>query len=342
MDRRGMESFGAWSPLAYLSPDENRKKAIGFRAFALGKGHDRHRRNHESGEEGERNVRFPLWRRKRRSEELDEEIQAHLTLAEREQVESGQTRRHAELAARHEFGNVGLAAEVTRDMWGWRWLADTLQDVRYGSRMLRKSPGFTAIAVLTLALGIGANTAIFSLIDALFLRSLPVQKSQELVMLKWSAHKPPDFYGYMTAGDCRSNFRGDNDNPTGCSFTHSFFNHLKAQASMFASVTASGGGISLDMSGNGPASIIEGLLVAGNYFDALGVHPAFGRLIKPSDEDPSAQPVMVLNNGYWQRVFGGSPSIVGKTIDLNGVPTTIVGVAEPRFLGLTPGSAPDA
>ena len=214
------------------------------------------------------------------------------------------------------------------------------QDVLYGMRMLRKNPGFTAVAVLTLALGIGANTAIFSLIDALLLRSLPVRDPQELVMLKWSAHKSPSFHSSSSYGDCVS--RWEADNPTGCTFSHPFFNEVRALPDLFSSVTASGGWMQLDLSGNGPASIMRGLAVAGNYFDALGVRPAFGRVIEPSDEDPSAPPVAVLNYGYWQREFGGSVSAVGKTINLNGVPATIVGVAERRFVSLTPGSGPDA
>ncbi len=214
------------------------------------------------------------------------------------------------------------------------------QDLRYGLRMLRKSPGFTAVAVVTLALGIGANTAIFSLIDTLMLRSLPVRDPQQLVLLKWSARKSPNFHNSSSYGDCISRFGGDN--PSGCSFSHPFFEDLKSQAGIFSSITAFGGGIQLDLSGNGPASIVRGELVAGNYFDTLGVRPAFGRMIVPSDEDPSSPPVAVLNFGFWQREFGGSPSVVGKTVELNGVPTTIVGVAEQRFVSLTPGNVYDA
>jgi len=282
-------------------------------------------------------MRWP-WRR--RDDELDEEIRAHIEMSAREREDRGATADEARAAARREFGNVGLVKETTRDVWGWTWAERTWQDVRYGLRMMRRNPGFTAVAVLTLALGIGANTAIFSLIDALFLRSLPVRDPQELVLLKWSAHKQPNFYSSANFGDCQQ--LSPRDYMTACSFSHPFFDELHSQSGIFSSVAASGGTLQLDLSGSGPASIMRGLIVSGNYFDTLGVRPAIGRMIEPSDENPSAAPVAVLGYGYWQRVFGGSIAVVGKTVDLNGVPTTIVGVAEHRFAALTPGSDPDA
>jgi predicted permease len=282
-------------------------------------------------------MRWP-WRR--RDDELDEEIRAHIEMSAQEREERGATVDEARAAARREFGNVGLVKETTRDVWGWTWAERTWQDVRYGLRMMRRNPGFTAVAVLTLALGIGANTAIFSLIDALFLRSLPVRDPQELVLLKWSAHKQPNFYSSANFGDCQQ--LSPRDYMTACSFSHPFFDELHSQSGIFSSVAASGGTLQLDLSGSGPASIMRGLIVSGNYFDTLGVRPAIGRMIEPSDENPSAAPVAVLGYGYWQRVFGGSIAVVGKTVDLNGVPTTIVGVAEHRFAALTPGSDPDA
>jgi len=280
------------------------------------------------------------WPWRRRYDELDEEIRAHIEMSVRERVERGESPDAARAAARREFGNVGLVKETTRDVWGWVWLERIVQDVRYGLRMLRKNPGFTAVAVLTLALGIGANTAIFSLIDALLLRSLPVRDPQELVVLKWSAHKDPHFSSSSNYGDCQ--IQSPRDNMSACSFSHPFFDELRAQSGIFSSVTASGGTLQLDLTGVGPASLLQGLLVAGNYFDTVGVRRAVGRMILPSDEEPSAPPVVVLSYGYWERTFGGSPSIVGKTFALNGVPTTIVGVAERRFSGLTPGIRLDA
>ena len=282
-------------------------------------------------------MRWP-WRR--RDDELDEEIRAHIEMSAQEREDRGATADEARAAARREFGNVGLVKETTRDVWGWTWAERTWQDVRYGLRMMRRNPGFTAVAVLTLALGIGANTAIFSLIDALFLRSLPVRDPQELVLLKWSAHKQPNFYSSANFGDCQQ--LSPRDYMTACSFSHPFFDELHSQSGIFSSVAASGGTLQLDLSGSGPASIMRGLIVSGNYFNTLGVRPAIGRMIEPSDENPSAAPVAVLGYGYWQRVFGGSIAVVGKTVDLNGVPTTIVGVAEHRFAALTPGSDPDA
>ena len=215
-----------------------------------------------------------------------------------------------------------------------------LQDLRYALRQLRKAPGFTAVAVLTLVLGIGPNTAIFSLIDALILKSLPVHDPQKLVVLKWSALKSPEFRSSSSYGDCESRFT--EVNPTGCSFSRPFYEDLRTHADMLSGVTAFGGGIDLDIGGNGPASIARGQAVAGNYFDVLGVHPALGRLLEAPDDSVSADAVAVLNYGYWQRAFGGSASALGKTVTLNGVPTTIVGVAEQRFVSLTPGIVADA
>jgi predicted permease len=280
------------------------------------------------------------WPWQSRDEELSEEIRAHIAMAAREREERGESGDDARAAARREFGNVGLVKETTREMWGWAWLERLWQDVRYGLRMMRRNPGFTAIAILTLALGIGANTAIFSLIDALLLRSLPVRDPEQLVLLKWSAHKSPSFFSFSSYGDCQQ--RSPSDFMPACSFSHPFFDELHAQSGVFSNVAASGGTVQLDLSGIGPASILQGLVVSGNYFDTLGVRPAVGRLLEPSDEQPSAPPVAVLNYGYWQREFGGSFSVVGRTVGLNGVPTTIVGVVEPRFVSLTPGNGPDA
>src|ERR1700689_36355 len=135
-----METFRDWSALARLSPDEIRPETIGFRAFALGHFDWSYRRNSESGEQGERTMKVPFWKRNKRNEELNEEIRAHLLLGEREEMGSDQSRKDAQLAARREFGNETLARETTQDMWGWRWLCDLMQDVRYGLRLLGKNP----------------------------------------------------------------------------------------------------------------------------------------------------------------------------------------------------------
>src|SRR5262249_38990803 len=129
-------------------------------------------------------MRFPLWRRHLRDEELEEEIQAHLEMAKRDRMERGQTAEEAQESARREFGNVGLVKEVTREMWGVRSIETLFQDLRFGVRISLKNKSFTTVAVLSLALGIGANTAIFQLIDALRLRMLPVKAPQELAEVR--------------------------------------------------------------------------------------------------------------------------------------------------------------
>ncbi len=212
-----------------------------------------------------------------------------------------------------------------------------LQDLRYGLRMLAKSPVFTAIAVLTLALGIGANTAIFSLIDAVMLRSLPVSSPSQLVVLRWSAHKAPKLHGYMSSGDCATEMRFGAPLTSGCSFSEPMFREIE-KAGVFSGAAAFSNTGRLDLTGNGPASVINGQVVSGDYFRTMGVKSSLGRVLQPSDDQPSAAPVAVLNYGYWQSAFGGSRDAIGRTIQLNNVPFTIVGVAEQRFTGITPGS----
>lgn len=211
-------------------------------------------------------------------------------------------------------------------------------DLRYAFRVLVKSPGFTAVAVLTLAFGIGANTAIFSLIDAVLLRALPVENPAQLMLLKWRARNMPNIHGYMTSGDCPTSMSLPHaEDRNGCSFSEPIFRAVQ-RTNAFAGVGAFADAGQLDLSGNGAPSVISGQLVSGDFFRTMGLKAATGRLIDASDDKVSAAPVAVLNYGYWQSAFGGSTSVVGRTIQLNNVPFTIVGVAEQRFTGLTPGS----
>src|SRR5215469_16964085 len=269
--------------------------------------------------------------------ELDAEIHEHIERETQDNIERGMTPEEARYAAVRKFGNVTRVKEDTRDVWRIAWAEDLWQDIRYGLRMLRNSPGFAVVAVLTLALGIGANTAIFSLINGVMLRSLPVEKPSELVLLRWSARKGPRFNGYMSSGDCRDNLRLGGANPTGCSFSEPMFREIR-NSNQFSGVAAFANSGPLSLTGNGPASMISGQLVSGDFFHTLGLKAAAGRVLDLSDDSPSAAPVAVLNYGYWQSSFGGARDAVGRTIELNGAAFTIVGVIEQRFTGITPGS----
>jgi predicted permease len=217
------------------------------------------------------------------------------------------------------------------------------QDLRYGLRLLAKSPGFTLVAVFTLALGIGANTAIFSLIDAVLLRSLPVRNPQRLVVFQWAAHESPNTngsYSFMScpAGSTSGGTAGtDTSGDHGCSFSRPMFGQFQSLKNAFSNVAALAGNVGLDLRGNGSATFVKGEIVSVDFFDTLGVVPALGRLFTPSDDKPGAPPVAVLSYGYWQTAFGADPAVVGRTIWLNNVPVTIVGVAAKEFSGLDPG-----
>jgi macrolide transport system ATP-binding/permease protein len=213
-----------------------------------------------------------------------------------------------------------------------------LQDIRYGLRVLAKSPGFAAVAILTLALGIGANTAIFSLIDAVMLRSIPVKDPQSLVVFNWLANKNPDYHSYSNYGDCGARVEGGH---TGCSFSVPLFEAMRAQANAFSGLAAFAGPMQFDLSGNGPASIARGEIVSGDFFSTLGVTTILGRPLGPSDDSPNASLAMVLSYNYWQSAFGGERSAVGRAVRINNVPVEIVGVASPNFTNLAPGKTQD-
>jgi len=163
------------------------------------------------------------------------------------------------------------------------------QDLRYALRQLRKSPGFTTVALLTLAFGIGANTAIFSFIDAVLLRSLPVKDPPQLVLIAWNARAQPKLQGHSDYGDCADTAHGD------CSFSIPFFKTLREQDNVFSGMAAFAGPIDVDLTGNGSASIASGTYVSGDFFSTLGVSTFIGRPLTPYDDTASAPPAIVLS-----------------------------------------------
>ena len=211
-----------------------------------------------------------------------------------------------------------------------------LQDIRYAWRLLRKSRAFTMIAVLTLALGIGANTTIFSLLNAVMLESVPVLDPNNLVVLQWTARKHPGG-DYNSFDDCAVEGRWQQ---SGCSFSYPAFKEIRS-AKIFEGVGAFAGSAQLTLTGIRAASIAQGEFVSGDYFETLGVKAAIGRTLEPADEEASAERVAVLSYAYWSNAFGASASAIGKTIRLNNIPFTIIGVTDPRFTRLTPGKTQD-
>jgi predicted permease len=200
------------------------------------------------------------------------------------------------------------------------------QDIRYGARMLAKSPGFTAVALLTLALGVGANTAIFSLLDQVLLRQLPVQKPGELVSLRSTG----PFSGHVWS-----------DSDDGESFSFPMYRDLRERNTVFSGLLARHP-VSVSVAFRSETDRVSGELVSGNYFDVLGVRPALGRLFTLEDDRlPGAHPVVVLSHGYWVRRVGGDPTILNQTLLVNGNPMTVVGVAPAGFTGVQVGTLPD-
>jgi predicted permease len=282
-----------------------------------------------------------------REAEIADELAQHMEDRYQELLATGQSEPAAFRTAIDELKGEDLLARglrpVERDLYREpialgkdcsNCFAGVLQDLHYALRILRKSPGFTSVAILTLALGIGANTAIFSFINGILLRSLPVKDPQQLVVFSWSAHARPKLKGHSGYGDCL-NLTAD------CSFSIPFFKNLRAHTNTFSGMAAFAGPLDYDFSGSGPASMAQGQYVSGDFFSTLGVNTIIGRPLGMSDDSPSAPPAIVLSYAYWQRAFGGERSVVGRTVRLNNISTVIVGVAEPRFTSLTPGNPID-
>jgi predicted permease len=277
-------------------------------------------------------------RRKQMLDDLDQDIREHIERETQDNIDRGMSPEEARYAAVRKFGNVTRVKEETRDVWSFVWLEQLLQDVRYGLRMLRKSPGFAATAILTLALGIGANTAIFSLIDAVMLRSLPVQDPQHLLILTWTAlHDPKTNVSYFWSGCPVASDDPRKHIPDGCTFSYPMYEQIREQRNVFSAVTAFTGAKQVHVTANGGVGMATSQLVSGDFFSTLGVRAIMGRPLDPMDDVPGAPPALTLSYAYWKSRFAGDPSIVGKTILVENTGFTVVGVAAPSFTGIDPG-----
>lgn len=244
---------------------------------------------------------------------MAEEMRAHLELQAERNAKAGMSSDEARYAALRQFGNVASLQERAREGRGWVWLEQAGQDLRYAMRQLRRSPGFTVAIVLTLALGIGVNTAVFSIVDALLLRPKPVRAASEV----WSV-----------------GFRDPEMGVTSQNISYPFYCGYRDGTSAFTEFFGFAG-ISVSLREGAERTPISGYLVTGNYFPGLGVTPALGRLIEPADdESPERTSVAVISYDFWQTHWAGSTGVLGQILVVNDTNLTIIGVAPPGFQGL--------
>lgn len=246
-----------------------------------------------------------LFRRDAVLHDIDEELRAHLEMEIEANRESGMTPEEARLSATKSFGNVASVRDLAYEVRGGGFMESLWQDLRYSGRMLLKYPGFTIIAVLTLALGIGANTAIFSIVNAVLLRPFPYHAPEQLVTL--GEFVPRGSVSYPNFVDWR------------------------AQSTLFDSVSAVRSNESYNFTGAGEPERVQGRLVSAGFFSLLGMKPILGRDFVAEDDHPGATPTVVLGYSFWSRRFGNDPNIIGKQITLNNRSYTIVGVAPKNF-----------
>ena len=254
-------------------------------------------------------MKLPLWRRGQ-DRELDEEIESHLRLEIADRVARGEPQDEAARAARRRFGNVTVVKEVTRDMWGWVGFEQFAHDVRYALRALRKSPGFAIVAIATFALGIGVNTAMFSVINAVMLRPLPFPQPAQLVDVAELDLRP-----------------GQPRVPGSASWPNFF--DWRTRATSFSGVSAYHDS-AFTMLVGGRSVHTPGAVVSADFFTTLGVPPTLGRGFR-ADEERAGSDVVILSDSLWRSEFGAARSAIGSTLSLNGRPFTIIGVMPPAF-----------
>jgi macrolide transport system ATP-binding/permease protein len=269
-------------------------------------------------------VHWFFFRRRDRESDLERELRSDMDLEAAELQENGVSSEEAQYAAKRAFGNATLVREDVRRAWGGIWFEDFVKDVRHALRALSKSPGFTAAAVLSLAVGIGANTAIFSIMNAVLLKSLPVRDPQGLLVL-----------GPARGSGSESGMPEDG---LFSLYSYDLYRHLQsthALGELCAVQSTTQTGVSVRRAGSAQPELGQVRLVSGNYFDVLGVKTALGRGIRPADDSASAAAVAVVSFRYWQGALGADPSAIGSTIYVGGASFTIIGVAPRGFYGET-------
>jgi predicted permease len=284
-----------------------------------------------------------LTERSRKEAELREELQFHLEEEAHERQARGLPEAEARWAARRELGNLALVQEDTRATWGWTLLEQFVQDLRYAIRTMATNRMFTALVVLCLALGIGANTAIYSFIDSIVLRPLPVADPDSLVILNWHAKitSRRDFVMRSMSG---SSWGNKSSGSTSGMLPFEAFELFQKDDSVFSTVFAyfqPSQAKELNLAINGQADLASGLTISGDFFRGLGIRPTAGRLITPDDDRPGVAAVVVVSHALADARFGGSENAVGRPVLINNLPYTVLGVAPPGFFGVDPAAAPD-
>src|SRR5579863_2826394 len=247
-------------------------------------------------------------KREKRENDLEREVRDHLELDAEAKMDRGLGAEDARYAARRDFGNTTLVKEVTREMWGWSFLERFLQNIRYGLRLIGRNPGFTTVAILTLALGIGANTAIFSVVNTIFLKPLPFPESERMFLVART-----------------------NNQIGGTNISLPIFLAWQEHHELFDALGMARPGGTTTLTGHGDAEQIPAYVISSEVLPVLGVSPALGRGLQADEAQVGGPRAVLISDGLWRRKFSADPSIVGQMITLGGIPRVVEGVMAPGF-----------